>query len=141
MLPSWTHDTDSYLLLIPHCCYYIEARDCVRIMVAGVIWCFLRDQCGRGSRTYKLTELNELGPDEWLLADLAKELGIKMQNIHAWLRRGWVTGRQIASSQRHWILWADKKELERLHQLSKLTYRDRPYPKSLTTPRKPPSKE
>jgi hypothetical protein len=105
------------------------------------IWCFLRDQCGRGSRTYQLTELDELGPDEWLLADLAKELGIKMQNVHAWLRRGWVTGRQIASTQSHWILWANKKELERLHQLSKLTYRDRPYPKSLTTPRKPPSKE
>jgi hypothetical protein len=60
-----------------------------------------------------------------------------MKNIHAWLRRGWVTGRQIASTQSHWILWADKKELERLRQLSDLTYRDRPYPESLTTPRKP----
>jgi hypothetical protein len=85
------------------------------------IWCFLRDQFGRGSRTYQLTELDELAPNEWLLADLAKELGTKMQNMHAWLRRGWVTGRQISSTQSHWILWADQGEVERLRQLSGLT--------------------
>lgn len=39
----------------------------------------------------KLTELDELGPGEWLLADLTKEIGVRMQNMHGWLRRGGMT--------------------------------------------------
>jgi DNA invertase Pin-like site-specific DNA recombinase len=98
---------------------------------------FLRENCRRGSRIYRLSELQSLRAGEWLLKDLARELGLAEQTLHGWRRKGWISGRQISGQQSHWILWADVPELERLRRLSQLTYQDRPYPKDLTIPRQP----
>ena len=65
------------------------------------VWRFLRDICRKGSRTYSLHELQELGANEWLLKDLASKLDVAQQTLHTWLRRGWLAGRQITGQQSH----------------------------------------
>jgi hypothetical protein len=79
-----------------------------------------------------------LNPDEWLLADLAHELKMPTTTLHNWLRRGWVEGRKLNDRQGRWVLWADEDEIRRLHQLrtTKQGWPDRPYPESLTKPKR-----
>jgi len=55
-----------------------------------------------------------LGPDEWLLSELAKELSMPTITLYAWLRRGWVKGRQLDVSNRPWVIRADARQLARL---------------------------
>jgi hypothetical protein len=57
-----------------------------------------------------------LGRHEWWLNDLADELKTSRWKIQGWAKRGWVHGRQTPA-QGCWILWADKDELRRLHEL------------------------
>jgi DNA invertase Pin-like site-specific DNA recombinase len=80
----------------------------------------------------------ELHPDEWLLADLAHELKMPTTTLHNWLRRGWVEARKLNDRRGHWVLWADVDEIGRLRQLrtTKQGWPDRPYPESLTKPKR-----
>jgi DNA invertase Pin-like site-specific DNA recombinase/IS30 family transposase len=62
---------------------------------------------------------NALGPDEWLLRDLARSMPIPEETLYAWLRRGWVTGWKVSVGRRRsqWIVWADSDERDRLRRL------------------------
>jgi DNA invertase Pin-like site-specific DNA recombinase len=54
---------------------------------------------------------------EWLIKDLARELGMPRETLASWHRRGWVTGVKSAGVNGAWILWADEGELRRLRRL------------------------
>jgi len=56
-----------------------------------------------------------LQQSEWLARDLAQELSVRPQKIHYWIKQGYVHSRR--TPQRHWIVWADDDELQRLHKL------------------------
>jgi hypothetical protein len=78
-----------------------------------------------------------LGPDEWGLQGLARELRINGATLHRWLRRGWVVGRQGPGACGRWVLWADATELARLRRL-RAHYRQQrgtPIPPELTMPK------
>ena len=40
------------------------------------------------------TDHGSLGPGQWWLATLAREIGMPVATLFGWLKRGWVTGRQ-----------------------------------------------
>lgn len=58
---------------------------------------------------------------EWWLPDLAAKLDMPTMTLYNWVQRGWVKARQQAEPPKHWIIWADEAELERLS-----THRQRP---------------
>lgn len=59
-----------------------------------------------------------LGPNEWLVRELAAELEMPMITLFAWLRRGWVSARRVEEhSRRPWVIAADAQELARLRAL------------------------
>jgi DNA invertase Pin-like site-specific DNA recombinase len=78
----------------------------------------------------------KLGPHEWRLGGLAKELGMPPMTLRNWHNRGWITGRKSSPIGGCWILWADTRELERLRRLR--AWKRRGYncecPKELRTP-------
>ena len=55
-----------------------------------------------------------LAENEWWLPELAIVLNMPEVTLYNWVRRGWVKARQLPQSPKHWIVWADKSELERL---------------------------
>jgi hypothetical protein len=59
-----------------------------------------------------------LGKQEYRPGGLAKKLGVPLDTIKRWLRRGWVNVRQ--DERGHHIVWADADELRRLRQLHRL---------------------
>jgi DNA invertase Pin-like site-specific DNA recombinase len=81
----------------------------------------------------------ELGPDEWRLGDLAKELGMPAMTLRNWHDRAWVEARKSSPVGGCWILWADKPELERLRRLRACLRRgyNRECPAELSTPGSP----
>jgi DNA invertase Pin-like site-specific DNA recombinase len=80
-------------------------------------------------------QVEPLRRGEWWLAELAQALHVPGVKLRAWLRRGWVQGRQTAV-QGLWIVWADEDELERLRQLQACSQRGcKSYPKELITPK------
>jgi DNA invertase Pin-like site-specific DNA recombinase len=59
-----------------------------------------------------------LGPNEWIVRDLAAELGMPMISLYAWLRRGWIHARRVEDHPRRpWAISADAQELARLRAL------------------------
>jgi hypothetical protein len=58
-----------------------------------------------------------LGPDEWWLADLARETGVRLAVLRAWVKKGWLRSRK-SPVQGLWIAWADERELDRLRRLA-----------------------
>ena len=61
-----------------------------------------------------------LGPGQWWLADLARELEMPVATLTGWLNRGWAAGRQEPSPPHRWIVTADSAEVERLRALHRL---------------------
>ncbi len=55
-----------------------------------------------------------VGPRQWWLADLARELDMPAATLFGWLKRGWATGRQEASPRHRWIITADNAEVASL---------------------------
>ena len=55
-----------------------------------------------------------LAEHEWWLPDLAVHLTIPRPTLYGWVKRGWVCARQQSDPPRHWIIWADEAELNRL---------------------------
>ncbi|WP_190195106.1 recombinase family protein [Streptomyces minutiscleroticus] len=72
--------------------------------------------CGSGQHHRRLLE-PALGPHEWWLNDLARHTRIPRITLYGWIKRGWVTGRQLDEPRRPWIVQANPEELERLHRL------------------------
>ena len=74
---------------------------------------------------------------EWLLSDLARELGMPSATLHRWRKVGWVRARKLPVAGGHWAIWAAGTELKRLSRLRKYqrTRRDEPIPSELTNPK------
>jgi hypothetical protein len=66
------------------------------------------------------TGRGSLGPGQWWLATLAREIGMPAATLFGWLKRGWVTGRQDTRPPYRWIITADPAEVERLRTLHQL---------------------
>ena len=66
------------------------------------------------------TDQGSLGPGQWWLAALAREIGMPVATLFGWLRRGWITGRQDTRPPYRWIITADSAEVERLRALHQL---------------------
>ena len=66
------------------------------------------------------TDRGSLGPGQWWLATLAREIGMPAATLFGWLRRGWATGRQDTRPPYRWIITADQAEVERLRALHQL---------------------
>lgn len=62
-----------------------------------------------------------LSEHEWWLPELASTLEMPAVTLYNWVQRGWVKARQQTVPPKHWIIWADEAELERLR-----THRQRP---------------
>ena len=78
-----------------------------------------------------------LEENEWSVVDLASELGIAKNTLHAWVRRGWVRHRHLEGYRAPCICWADADELRRLRQLHRTPrgWWDQPLPRELVTPK------
>jgi DNA invertase Pin-like site-specific DNA recombinase len=61
-----------------------------------------------------------LGEHEWWLGELAERIQMPKQTLYVWVRRGWVSSRQLRGHARRWVVWADEVELERLRRLHEL---------------------
>jgi len=59
---------------------------------------------------------NELLPDEWWPAELARMLDIPRASLYHWIRQGLVQARQLDEPLHRWVVWADEAEQERLRQ-------------------------
>jgi hypothetical protein len=82
-------------------------------------------------------DTNKQVNDYWKLTHLAMTLKIKKETLNTWRIRGWV---QAMEHGGHWLLWADKDEIERLRKLA--TYRRKKFSKTpveLTTPKPRPA--
>ena len=66
------------------------------------------------------TDQGSLGPGQWWLAALAREIGMPAATLFGWLKRGWITGRQDTRPPYRWIITADSAEVERLRALHQL---------------------
>jgi len=66
------------------------------------------------------TDQGSLGPGQWWLAALAREIGMPVATLFGWLKRGWVTGRQDTRAPYRWIITADPAEVGRLRVLHQL---------------------
>jgi DNA invertase Pin-like site-specific DNA recombinase len=53
-------------------------------------------------------------PNDWRLADLAKELEMPLVTLYGWLRRGWLKPRRVRGE---WVVAADPSERRRLTKL------------------------
>jgi hypothetical protein len=60
-----------------------------------------------------------LQENEWRIPDLARRLGVIQQTIHYWVKQAWIHSRRTPSGK-HVIVWADKDELRRLKQITKV---------------------
>ena len=80
-----------------------------------------------------------LGPHEWWLTDLARQLEMSHSKLSDWARRGWVHSRKTPIQGR-WILWADQDEVARLHKLLAQSRRGvNAYTSELRTPKERPN--
>ena len=66
------------------------------------------------------TDQGSLGPGQWWLATLAREIGMPTATLFGWLKRGWVSGRQDTRPPCRWIITADSAEVGRLRALHQL---------------------
>src|SRR5215469_7800226 len=66
------------------------------------------------------TGQGSLGPGQWWLATLAREIGMPAATLLGWLKRGWITSRQDTRPPYRWIITADAAEVERLRALHQL---------------------
>jgi DNA invertase Pin-like site-specific DNA recombinase len=102
-------------------------------MVSG----FLAKGGRSGPRPQALSAGGLLQKGEWLLTDLARQLGMPSATLHRWRKVGWVHARKLPVPGGHWALWAEGAELKRLARLRGYTRkrRDEPISAELTTPK------
>jgi DNA invertase Pin-like site-specific DNA recombinase len=59
-----------------------------------------------------------LRPNEWIIRELAAELGMPTISLYSWVKRGWVRARRVEHHPRRpWVIFADAQELARLRAL------------------------
>jgi hypothetical protein len=95
----------------------------------------VRQLLSRRGFTKATRQIEQLGPHEWKLQQLAEQIPVSAGKLGDWVRRGWLHSRKTRA-QRLWILWADHQEMRRLRELAKLSHRGLvEYPVELTTPK------
>lgn len=101
---------------------------------------FLMRYCREGEQPGDWTINKYVQPNEWLIADIAREIGMPQGTVHYWRRRGWIHARQVGD---RWVFWADDEEMNRLRQLRVAPTRTgpEPHPPALTTPKALPNAE
>jgi DNA invertase Pin-like site-specific DNA recombinase len=101
-------------------------------MVAG----FLARKDGKGGEGHRQRVARALKKGEWLVADLARHLGMPAVTLHHWRKVGWVRARKLALGGGVWALWAPAGERRRLGRLrrSQQANPNQPLPEDLTTP-------
>ena len=57
------------------------------------------------------------GPQDWWMADLARELDMPTITLYSWITRGWVTAAQQPEPPHRWYVTADQTELARLREV------------------------
>jgi DNA invertase Pin-like site-specific DNA recombinase len=96
----------------------------------------IRKLLSRQGLTEEKIFADRLGPQEWWLGDLARELRMSPLKLRDWAARGWLHGRQLPSRGR-WVVWADRDEIKRLRKLRARSQRGiLSHPEELTTPKK-----
>jgi hypothetical protein len=87
------------------------------------------------------SDRSALGPNEWFVVDLAREVGIPKNTLHAWRQRGWVSFRRPPGLRTPCVCWADPEELDRLRRLAQAPkgWWEPAPPAQLTTPKRPPA--
>jgi DNA invertase Pin-like site-specific DNA recombinase len=83
----------------------------------GIVTRLLAKGGRSGPRPRSLGEGEWLQADEWLLSDLARQLGMPQATLHRWIRVGWVEARKLSTPGGQWVIWADADERERLTRL------------------------
>jgi DNA invertase Pin-like site-specific DNA recombinase len=83
----------------------------------GMVTRLLAKGVRSGPRPRSLVDGQLLGADEWLLSDLARQLGMPQATLHRWIRVGWVEARKLPTPGGQWAIWADAGELERMRRL------------------------
>jgi hypothetical protein len=93
-----------------------------------------------GYRRPPKSDRSALGPNEWFVIDLAREVGIVKNTLHAWRLRGWVSFRRPPGPRTPCVCWADPDELDRLRRLARTPrgWWQPVLPAQLTTPKLPP---
>jgi hypothetical protein len=91
-----------------------------------------------GPRPRAMSAPSVLRPQEYWLADFAREIPRPIATFHKWPRLGWVHSRQVPVASGRWAIWADADELERLRQLRayQRKWPEPRYPQALTTPKR-----
>jgi hypothetical protein len=91
-----------------------------------------------GPRPRAMSATSVLQPQEYWLADLAREVPMPIATLHKWQRLGWVHSRKVSVASGRWAIWADADELGRLRQLRayQRKWPEPRYPQVLTTPRR-----
>ena len=104
---------------------------------SGIITRLLAKEGRSGPRPQALANGQLLGAHEWLLSDLARHLGMPQATLHRWIRVGWVQARKLPTPGRHWALWADAEELDRMARLRTCPrgWSDEPVLAELTKPK------
>lgn len=80
----------------------------------------LMRRLGLGTRRSPKPRKN-LAEYEWWLPDLALALEMPEVTLYNWVQRGWINARQLPEPPKHWVIWANEAELERLR-----AHRERP---------------
>lgn len=82
----------------------------------------------------------QLGPDEWWLTDLARQVHADISTLARWCRWKWIHSRRIPDRCKWWVAWADADELERIKRLLACSKKSlNSYPPELKSPRPRPS--
>jgi hypothetical protein len=68
-------------------------------------------------RPRSTNQADGLKADEWLLGDLARQVGMPTVTLRLWIRWGWVHARRLPLPNGPWAIWADDEELARMRQL------------------------
>jgi hypothetical protein len=102
-----------------------------------MIYDFLRRIGLSGPRRGSRFPAGVLGPEEWGVSGLARQLGMPADTLCRWCARGWVGHRKLPGRRGCLALWADGAELDRLRRLRAFRPSSYPpvYPAELTTPR------
>jgi hypothetical protein len=106
-------------------------------LTSQMVASFLAKDGRSGPRPRALSKTGMLRRGEWLLSDLARELGMPSATLHRWRKVGWVQARKLPVPGGHWAIWAAGTELKRLVRLRKYqrTRRDQPIPSEWTNPK------
>jgi len=95
----------------------------------------VRHLFSKGGPACGLVDKHKLTANEWIVTDLAKQLGLAQKKLKAWVTRGWARAVQRPKGGL-WILWADDDEVSRLKRLAQVVRRGvTRYPSELVTPK------